>query len=102
MNQIEILRNLVASTIPNVTFELDRPANPQGSWWLDVHLGDQAASVEWKPGKGFGISASPSAGYGEGPHETFADAESVARRLVGLLERSEHTKSPKEAILTTP
>ena len=102
MNQIEILRTLVADSIPNVTLELDRPVQPQGSWWLEAHLGDHVASVEWKPGRGFGISASRSAGYGEGPHETFDDAESAAKRLIGLLGRREHTKPPKEAILTTP
>jgi hypothetical protein len=102
MNQIEVLRNLVAAGIPNATFELDRPAQPQGSWWLDVHLGDRGAAVEWKPGTGFGISVSPSAGYGEGPHETFSNAESAANRLIGLLERGECTKPPREAILTTP
>ena len=99
MNQIELLRNQIATRIPNATFNLDRPAKPPSNWWLDIELDGHTASVEWRPGKGFGISASASAGYGEGPHETYVGVGSAADRLIEILLRAEHTEPPKETIL---
>ena len=58
MNQIKLLRNQIATRIPNATFNLDRPTKPRGTWWLDIDLDGHTASVEWRIGKGFGVSAS--------------------------------------------
>jgi hypothetical protein len=93
MNQIEFLRSVVSSRIPDAKFSVDRPALPEGSWWLDAELDGHLATVQWKPGRGFGISASPASGFGEGPDEIYSDVESAAARMIELLERHEQAKS---------
>jgi hypothetical protein len=76
------LENQVRRRMVDVKFTIDPPASSTGSWWIDVQRYGRIASIEWKPGKGFGISA-PHGGYGEGVdfivHDAAAAAEFVAR-----------------------
>src|SRR5437763_1711639 len=98
MNQIEQLAERVASEIPGTKMNLDRPAQPSGTWWLDSDLHGHSVITEWRPGKGFGISASPSKAYGEGPDEILPDMKSAADRVIVLLRASEYTQ-PREMSL---
>ncbi len=69
----------------------DRPgaeltAEPGGvkakNWWLECSRGKAHVTVEWRPGRGFGISdPKAEAGYGEGPEEVFRDARLAVRRV---------------------
>lgn len=81
---VEELQNEVRRRMADVTFTIDPPASSAGSWWMDVQRYGRIASIEWKPGKGFGI-ASPHGAYGEGVDfivdDAAAAAESVARVL---------------------
>ncbi|HYK01571.1 MAG TPA: hypothetical protein VE974_07425 [Thermoanaerobaculia bacterium] len=67
-----------------MTFTIDPPASSTGSWWIDVQRYGRVASIEWRPGKGFGVAA-PHGGYGEGVdvigNDAVAAAEYVARVL---------------------
>lgn len=100
MNQIERLAERVASEVPEAKTNLDRPARQSGSWWLDTDLHGHYVVTEWRPGKGFGISASPSRAYGEGPDEIFPDLRSAGDRVVALLRGREYTQPPREMFLT--
>jgi hypothetical protein len=51
------LETQVRRRMVDVTFTIDPPASSTGSWWIDVQRYGRIASIEWKPGKGFGVAA---------------------------------------------
>ena len=66
---------------------LDLAVAPDASSWLDLTLRDLRATVEWRPGRGFGVSSSPETVYGEGSDELYPDVSTALKRLVAVLER---------------
>ena len=101
------LENQVRRRMVDVTFTIDPPASSTGSWWIDVQRYGRIASIEWKPGEGFGVAA-PHGGYGEGVDfivdDAAAAAEFVARVLqpysgVGDLDSSEGSTLMQRQIL---
>jgi len=80
-------------------FEVDVPDKLGGSGWLDVQLEQKSVVVEWRAGKGFGISSTPTEGLGEGPDEVYRDAAQAAKRVVELLTKNLRTKPPLEIAL---
>ena len=57
-----------------------------GNWWVEIKCGPRAATVEWRPQRGFGVYGAVEAEtYGEGPKEIYQGAPMAARRLVQLL-----------------
>src|SRR5437016_7886972 len=100
MNQIEQLAERLASEVPEAKTNLDRPAKQSGTWWLAADLQGHSVVTEWRPGKGFGISASPSRAYGEGPDEIFPNLQSAGDRVIALLCGREYTQPPREMFLT--
>jgi len=95
MNDIELLKDRLAREVPDATVVLQapNPPRPTSAWWLEVERGGHHVSVEWKPGRGFGVT-SPAEGLGEGADEAYDDAASTARRVLSLLRRSGRTASP--------
>ncbi len=75
----------------------DPPARSGGIWYLDASYRNRSAVVEWHPRKGFGLSRSKEAIYGEGPHEVFTDPLATARRTAELLLENGYTAPPSEA-----
>jgi hypothetical protein len=69
----------------DVTFTVDAPGAPSGSWWVDVQRYGRVASIEWKPGKGFGVAA-PQGGYGEGVDFIVDDAAAAAEYVARVLQ----------------
>jgi hypothetical protein len=69
----------------DVTFTIDPPASSTGSWWIDVQRYGRVASIEWKPGKGFGV-ATPNGGYGEGADFIVDDAATAAEYVARVLQ----------------
>jgi hypothetical protein len=55
-----------------------------GHWWIDFH-GTRHLAVEWRPGRGFGLSATTSA-FGEGPAEIFLSPAHAAKRVAQILK----------------
>jgi DNA-binding XRE family transcriptional regulator len=55
-----------------------------GHWWIDLR-GRKHLAVEWRPGRGFGLSNRPSSHYGEGPAEIFLSPDRAARRVAQIL-----------------
>lgn len=99
MSKIEDLKREIEARLAGVRVTEDPPSVPTGSWFLDVSLKDRAASVEWKPQKGFGITSLPSDGFGEGPDEVYDDVASTVKRLSELLENGQRTHAPRELLL---
>jgi len=89
MNEIERLQHEIARRIPDVNMVPGTPPRVRhGPHWLDVRLGERHIVIEWRPGKGFGVSdeTPPSeGGYGEGPGEVFRYRAAVLDRVAALL-----------------
>lgn len=69
----------------DATFTVDSPTSSSGSWWIDVQRYGRVASIEWKPGKGFGVAA-PGGGYGEGVDLVVDDAATAAEHVARVLQ----------------
>lgn len=98
MNLIEKLQQRIQKKLPNVATQLDRPASPEGLWCLDLRKESQLIVIEWRPGKGFGISAG-TGGYGEGPDEVHATPADVEARLKELLDSGKETTPPHSVLV---
>lgn len=97
-NPIQGLEQKLHNRLPKVRTVLDAPETPNARWWLDAQLGKHLVSVEWRPGRGFGVSAGDD-GFGEGPDEVYDDADSAAKRVIELLETGGNTQPPDDVLL---
>ena len=98
MNLIEKLQQRIQKKLPDVTAQVDRPTSPEGLWCLDLRKDNQLIVVEWRPGKGFGISAG-TGGYGEGPDELYGTLAAVEARLRDLLDSGEESIPPHSVLV---
>jgi DNA-binding Xre family transcriptional regulator len=99
MNPLEELAKSLEAQFPRLVATIDPPPKAEASWWLDLRLGEYAATAEWRPGRGFGIRSSEVDFYGEGPDEIYPDVESARRRLGELLRKRERTIPLSETML---
>jgi len=81
---VENLKKLLAKGLPQCKLRVDEPERAGGNYWVDVSLGKVRHTLEYRPGKGFGLFHKD-AGYGEGPGEIYRTPERVAQRLAQLL-----------------
>lgn len=81
---IENLKHLLAGLLPQSHVNVDQPEHPGGSYWVDVSTGRKRHTLEYRPGKGFGLFHKD-AGYGEGPAEIYRTPELAAQRIVQLM-----------------
>jgi hypothetical protein len=99
MNAIEKLEEKLRTKLPGTKTELDRPGDPNATWWLDATHGDHSVTVEWRPsGGGFGLSSSEVEGF-EGSDERIAAPGKALERALSLLRTGEQTKAPRIASL---
>lgn len=98
-NPIEQLRDAIVASLPEVVATIDPPADATGRWFADFTLGMHQVVVEWVPERGFGVSAQPEPGFGEGPEEAFVEAGAVAARVLELLRTRGRTQAPREVRL---
>jgi DNA-binding phage protein len=84
MKAIEQLQLLLARSLPQSRIKIDEPEHSGGSFWVDVSLGKKRHTLEYRPGKGFGLFHED-AGYGEGPAEVYRTPERAAQRLTQLM-----------------
>src|SRR5437763_1013499 len=83
--EVRELETQVRRRMADVTFTIDPPGSPTGSWWIDVQRYGRIASIEWRPGQGFGV-ASPHGGYGEGVDFIVDDAAAAAEYATRVLQ----------------
>jgi DNA-binding transcriptional regulator YiaG len=91
---IEQLAEMIRERFPQADLSLDAPKNQKASWWMDVRVGNQSLAVEWRPAKGFGISARPDAAYGELSDETHETANAAFGRIDQLILSGVKTAEP--------
>jgi len=82
---VQELETQVRRRMVDVTFTIDPPASSSGNWWIDVQRYGRIASVEWRPGKGYGVAA-PDGGYGEGVDFVVEDAAAAAEYVARVLQ----------------
>lgn len=100
MTDLETFLDVVHAFLPDASIEVDAPdANTPGSTFVTVALGGRTAWVEWRPGEGFGVSASVAPGYGEGPDEVIASPAVAARRVIDLVSSGARSIPPREVFL---
>ncbi len=99
MNLLQQLESRVREEFPGVQARLDLAVVPEASSWLDLTMRDLRATVEWRPGRGFGVSSSPGAVYGEGSDELYPDVLTALDRVVAVLERGSRTEPDRLARL---
>jgi DNA-binding phage protein len=80
-------KKLLDKLLPNCTVDVDAPDHAGGNWWFDVVRGKKRHTLEYRPGKGFGLFHED-AGYGEGPAEIYRTPERAAQRLAQLMASS--------------
>lgn len=81
---IEHLKQLLAAKLPQSQIKVDEPEHAGGNYWVDVSIGKKRHTLEYRPGKGFGLFHQD-AGYGEGPAEIYRTPERAAQRLAQLM-----------------
>jgi len=64
--------------------QLEPGGDKLGNWWIDLP-GRKAITLEWRPGRGFGLWFGRSEGYGEGPMEIFRTPERAVDRVMQIL-----------------
>jgi DNA-binding phage protein len=84
---IEQLQKFLKQRLPHSVVAVDAPVCADGNWWLDISMGKKRHTLEYRPGKGFGLFHG-TAGYGEGPAEIYRTPERAAKRLAQLMATS--------------
>lgn len=98
MNVLDQISDAVKSKFPLANALLDKPRNRNASSFLDLELDGHTVTVELRPKKGFGITANPNTGYGEGPEEVFDNPAAVIRRVIELVVSRARTIAPTSTL----
>jgi hypothetical protein len=98
-NDVEQLRDRIQERFPEAACPLLRPRTQTGSWFLDVTLNGYELTIEWRPGRGFGLSTPADGDIFLGPDEVYEDVDSAYERAKALLLSQTPTKPPTRATL---
>lgn len=93
-NPIELLEHKLRKRFRAAAVSLDRPAKKQGTWFLDIERNGHRVVVQWKEGRGFGVSCSQQHIYGEGADEVYQELEAAFARVVCLLIECSYSSPP--------
>ncbi|HEX3151129.1 MAG TPA: hypothetical protein VHR66_23820 [Gemmataceae bacterium] len=99
-NPLESLCSWVTLQNAETICELDLAETTTGSSFLTVKLGDYRVIVDWRPDRGFGITAGRDGAYGEGPDERIPDLAPAERRVLWLLQNRGITSPPSTVART--
>jgi hypothetical protein len=98
-NDVERLRDLIRERFPTGSYKLLKSSTPTGAWWLDVDLSGYSLTIEWRPGRGFGLSTPADDDFGQGPDEVYESVDAAFERAKALLLSQTPTKPPLRARL---
>ncbi|HEY0018904.1 MAG TPA: XRE family transcriptional regulator [Longimicrobium sp.] len=98
-NDMERLWKMLEQRFPDGSYSILKPRTETGGWFLDVALKGYDLVIEWRPGRGFGLSTPADDDFGTGPDEVFEDVESAYHRAKALLLSQTPTKPPTRATL---
>lgn len=98
-NEVERLRDLIQERFPEGAYKLLQPRTQTGNSWLDVSLNGYWLTIEWRPGRGFGLSTPTEGDAFLGPDEVYEDLDSAYERAKALLLSQTPTRPPARATL---
>lgn len=93
-NPIESLEHKLRKRFRTASVSLDHPARKHGIWFLDIERNGHRAVIQWKEGRGFGVTCSRQSFYGEGADEVYQELEAAFARVVCLLIERSYTSPP--------
>ena len=99
MSTIKELASRLRSAFPLAKIALDEPKRPDGVWWLNISSGANSAEIEWRPGRGYGISVNSPAVYGERSDELYSTMETAFARIKQLMDAGLKTEPSSELLL---
>jgi len=85
MTDIEIIERDLRARFPGATVRIDRPSVAGGTWYVDIRRNQQTLTIQWRPDRGFGVSADAGA-YGDGADEVYSTVAQVENRVAELLD----------------
>jgi hypothetical protein len=92
MNEIKRLASEIQATVPHAVVRPDCPNDERSqACWLNVELAGRSVAVEWRPGKGFGVSRvaasedDPLAGLFSRPSQVVRTCGEAYEAVLGLL-----------------
>jgi DNA-binding XRE family transcriptional regulator len=80
--QVQQFLDAVSQRLGDLKITLDE--TQAGYWWINLWKKRHLA-VEWRPNRGFGLTASKFPAYGEGPSEFFRSPDRAAQRVAQIL-----------------
>ena len=98
-NDLERLRDQIQERFPGGSYKLLRSRAETGSSWLDVSLSGYWLTIEWRPGRGFGLSTPTEGDTFLGPDEVYEDVDSAYARAKALLLSQTPTRPPARVTL---
>lgn len=83
-DDLQRLLDALRARYPQLRIAVDPGEGQTGHWFVDLSAEGRHATVEWRPGQGFGISEQAPDGeaYGDGPDAVYADVERALGRLL--------------------
>lgn len=104
MNELNALYHFLGEKLPGtVSLKLDAPDRSGQAGWLDIEHEGKWVVVEWKPGRGFGVSLlegmeeNPLQGLFEGPDRFFERRGEAQQYILSLLYADEVESPPRRA-----
>jgi hypothetical protein len=92
MNEIKRLASEIQATLPRANVRPDCPTDDRSqTCWLNVEFAGHSVAVEWRPGKGFGVSkveaseGEPLAGLFSRPSRVVSTCGEAYEAVLGLL-----------------
>lgn len=92
MNEIKRLASDIQATLPHAVVRPDCPTDERSqACWLNVELAGRSVAVEWRPGKGFGVTPvaasedDPLAGLFSRPNRVVRTCGEAYEAVLGLL-----------------
>lgn len=90
---------ILHEAVPEARLVPDAADEPLGASWLDAWLGENSVTVEFRPGRGFGVSTASPDAFGEGSDEVYDEPALAAARVITLLKSGGRTHSPRDLFL---
>jgi hypothetical protein len=99
MNDFERLLDRLQERFPDGAYKLLKSHTETGAWWMDISLNGYWLTIEWRPGRGFGLSTPQEGDAFLGPDEVYENVDAAYERAKALLLSQTATKPPLRARL---
>lgn len=85
MNDLEQLRERLATRFPSASLAIDAPEVHTATWFLDAELQGHVVVVQWRADRGFGVTTPTRDNLNAKPDELYECVDAAYDRVVELL-----------------